>query len=544
MFSQPNIYGSETQNNIQRLVYITDWGATVVDETITLFNNKDESVSKFRIGIPLDFKPHLRFAQAKDEAGHILTTTRIKDEDQGVFWIEVKFEEKGKGETFRFNLITVYSDLISFYQGSFYFNFTESPIIPERFESYNVTIILPTDSTIELPENHTFTKTIFNSLPALNAEFKPLEPYTSNSIYFSFQSITVQLFKVNWAERKIVLKPFGGIRFEDSYSITNLSTSTSQIEILLPIGSYNIMAFDTGGTIWEDPREGDIMSVSPRYGTIKSNESFTFTLKYDIPNDYLLNSRMFGPFELNLTLLTPQPFIIYKLKTEVVLPKGLTVNEINQIPNATSNSVYETHYQYDIDDITPFNDLSLEIKGKHDSFWAAVRPVGWIAMLEAAVCALYVSLKGKRPVAEERVAVPVEQLREATDLTDEKIALRIKLEKLDEKLAKKAISKKDYRRSRRNIEARLTTINRLIKPIKTNLANINPRYGETLTMVDKAEAEIEATNISIRNVRIQYRMGKIDKDTYLSILEDLRRRLENAKSRLETLNITLKEETG
>ncbi|MEM3072957.1 MAG: hypothetical protein QW172_05845, partial [Candidatus Bathyarchaeia archaeon] len=67
---------------------------------------------------------------------------------------------------------------------------------------------------------------------------------------------------------------------------------------------------------------------------------------------------------------------------------------------------------------------------------------------------------------------------------------------------------------------------------------------EILSLLDKAEAEVEAVYTSIRNLRVQYRIGKIEKAAYLSIFEELKSRLDKAKSRMESLNISLKEEAG
>jgi len=530
--------------NVQRTVYITDWGVTVVNDTITLTDTHEAGSTRFRLGVPAEFASFLRYAQAKDESGSPLPTTRILDSTSGVLWVEFKLE-KEVGETHRFNVATVYSDLVSYQMGRFSFNFTETPLLDEKAELCNVTVVLPRDSTVNIPENYSFAKTSFNGLPALNAVFKPLQPFTWKPLNFTFQSITVQLFKVHWAERKVTFKPLGGISVEDSYSVTNLSTSTSQIEILLPKNSSNVMAYDKLGPIWDEPQKGDRVTVSPRYGTIKANESFTFTLKYDLSNSHLSRRGTLGQYELNLTLITPQPFIIYHLTTEITFPKSLSVNEVSKPPDTLSDKLYEVRYLYDVGDVTPLDDLSLQVGFKYDGFWAAVRPIGIVAMVEAAFCALYASLKTvKREVVEEGVTVPADQIRRVTELIDEKIGLRNTLEDLDEKLAKKAISKNDYRRRRRGVETRLAAINRLLKPLKSSLASLNPRYGEILNLMDKAEAEVEAVYTSIRNLRVQYRIGKIEKTAYLSIHEELRSRLEKAKSKLESLNVSLKEEAG
>lgn len=546
MVTQAYVSAREAQPrgvNVQRVVYITDWGVTVVNDTITLTEVAETGSTRFRLGVPAELAPFLKYAQARDGSGSPIPTARILDSASGILWVESELDIKSR-EAYRFNVATVYSDLVSYQMGRFNFNFTETPLLDEKADLCNVTVVLPRDSTVNIPGNYSFIKTSFNGLPALNAVFEPLQPFSWKSLNFTFQSITVQLFKVHWAERKVTFKPLGGIGVEDSYSVTNLSTSTSQIEILLPKNSSNVMAYDKLGPIWDEPQKGDRVTVSPRYGTIKANESFTFTLKYDLSNSHLSKRGMFGHYELNLTLITPQPFIIHHLTTEIAFPKSLIVNEASRTPNTVSEKPYEVMYLYDVGDVTPLDDLALQVECEYDAFWAAVRPIGIVAMVEAAFCALYTSLKTVRRVVEEGVAVPAEQIRRVTELTDEKIGLRNTLEELDEKLAKKAISKNDYRRSRRGVETRLAAINRLMKPLKSNLANLNPRYGEILNMMDKAEAEVEAVYTSIRNLRVQYRIGKIEKAAYLSILEELKNRLEKAKSRLESLNISLKEELG
>ena len=529
--------------SVQRTVYITDWGVTVVNDTVTLADVSVGGPTRFRLGVPAELTPFLRYAQARDESGTPLPTTRIPDSASGVLWVESELDIE-VGGSHRLNVATVYSDLVSYQMGRFSFNFTETPLLDEKADLCNVTVVLPRDSTVNIPDGYRFVKTSFNGLPALNAVFEPLQPFSWKPLNFTFQSITVQLFKVHRAERKVTFKPLGGINVEDSYSVTNLSTSTSQIEILLPMNSSNVMAYDKLGAIWDEPQKGNRVTVSPRYGTIKANESFTFTLKYDLLNNHLSRVGTPGQYELNLTLITPQPFVIHHLTTEITVPKSLSVIEVSKPPDELSDKIYEVRYLYDVGDVTPLNDLSLLVSVKYDGFWAAIRPIGIVAMVEAAFCALYVSLKSMRRVAEERVPVPADHIRRVTDLMDEKIGLRNTLEDLDEKLAKKAVSKKEYRRRRREIEARLATINRLMKPLKSDLTSLNPRLGEILSLMDKAEAEVEAVYTSIRNLRIQYRIGKIEKAAYLSIFEELKGRLEKAKSRMESLNISLKEEAG
>ncbi|MEM3079414.1 MAG: hypothetical protein QXF21_03760, partial [Thermoproteota archaeon] len=391
--------------NVQRTVYITDWGVTVVNDTITLAGVSEVGPTRFRLGVPAELAPFLRYAQARDESGSPLPTKRIPDSASGVLWVEMELDIKVEG-AHRLNVATVYSDLVSYQMGRFNFNFTETPLLDEKVDLCNVTVVLPRDSTVNIPDDYRFVKASFKGLPALNAVFEPLQPFSWKPLNFTFQSITVQLFKVHRAERKVTFKPLGGINVEDSYSVTNLSTSTSQIEILLPMNSSNVMAYDKLGAIWDEPQKGNRVTVSPRYGTIKANESFTFTLKYDLLNDHLSKTGTPGQYELNLTLITPQPFIIHHLTTEIMVPKSLSVNEVSKPPDKLSDKIYEVRYLYDVGDVTPLDDLSLQVDVKYDGFWAATRPIGIVAMVEAAFCALYVSLKTMRRVAEERVVVP------------------------------------------------------------------------------------------------------------------------------------------
>jgi hypothetical protein len=315
----------------------------------------------------------------------------------------------------------------------------------------------------------------------------------------------------------------------------------SHFDVLLPKGSYNIMVFDEIGAITDKPQQNDMISVSPRYQAIRTNESFTFTLKYNIPNSYLKHSSILGPYELESNLLTPQPFIIYSLHTELVLPPGFTLSHINRSPDLTTSDLFSTRYYFDSSDITPLSDLKLTVKGQFDLFGSALRPLGWIIMIVVAVGALYMALKERKPIT-RIVTAPSKHLSKVTELIDEKIKLRSDLEKLDEKFTTRTISKNEYRRQRKNREIRLMRVNRLIKPLQDEASRLNLRYVETLKEVDKAEAEMEATRISMRNVKIQYRMGEISKETYKGVLSDLAKKHENAKSRMEQLNIMLKEQ--
>jgi len=533
----PQVHATpDTSPRIDRLIYITDWGVTVVNDTVTI-DTGSTSPTHLRIGIPGNLESSLRYSSAQDNAG-ALQVSKSSDTDRDVAWLD--YTLRSQSGAYIFHATTVFSDRVKFTGVAFDFNFTQTPIMEQRVESCNVTVVLPKDAQISARYNVTFAKTQHEGGPALNAVFEPLDAMTRKDLIFGFTSISVQITRVSYASRKITFTSSGSLNVEDTYDMGNEAGMITSLNIRMPPGSTGIMAYDHIGPLWETSQTGGQVSISPRWGPFKSNESFRFTLRYKMPAHIFRQLEWWGKYDFSFQLLTPQPFIIDTLDVEIILPQGTKVDAINPSPDKVTETPYRILYSFSLSDATPFTDLTLEMRYRYIAFWAALEPFTWLIAVMVAIIVLAVALR--RPVLVKEAAPPVDVLRTFTQLQDEKSVLRSELEKLEESLARKGMSKHEFRRRRRAIDYRLSAINREQRLLKGELLDKHPRIADLITKLDRAEAEIQAARLSIFNVRSQYRAGKISKETYMNMDADFTKRLERAKATLDSVNVSLKQE--
>jgi predicted AlkP superfamily phosphohydrolase/phosphomutase len=143
---------------------------------------------------------------------------------------------------------------------------------------------------------------------------------------------------------------------------------------------------------------------------------------------------------------------------------------------------------------------------------------------------------------EMAVPVPVEKLREFVGLYDERISLSRELVAMEEEVARGGMVKHEFRRRSKVMELRLDEINKSLMAVKAEIREISQHYDELIRRIDRAEAEIQVCRGSLNNVRGQYRSGRITRETYDSVTNDLTKRVDRAEETVETILITLREE--
>ena len=78
--------------------------------------------------------------------------------------------------------------------------------------------------------------------------------------------------------------------------------------------------------------------------------------------------------------------------------------------------------------------------------------------------------------------------------------------------------------------------------VKSELRTISPHYDDLIRRIDRAEAEAEASRASVSQVRNQYRSGRITREAYNTVTNDIAKRINRAEETVETILITLREE--
>ena len=547
------IYSSPAESyslTVYRRAFVNEWGVVAINDTVTVKNIGTESVAQVLMGLPREYGGDLKYVSSHDQYGNGVAVEKDASPSSSIYWLKFSFPNPVQPATsYNFTSVMVVDNIIENVQGTYIYKFADAPSLPIEAEMCDVAILLPTGSAITTSPNYTFTQEEIGGMPSLVHKFEPLEPNRVALMSFNFTSVSVQFIKVRSVEREISFNADGSVHVSDTYDLRNLAASITSLTIQLPKDAYEVMAYDPLGTLWDDYQKGSEeatsstfgVEVSPRIGTIRVDENFVFTLKYRLSSrEHVKQLAWWGLYDLAFDLFTIQPWTVQKLTVRVIMDEGMNVENSSQQPNSTYVENGKNILLYEIDGVTPLHNLTFNVKYKYLSFWAAFRPITWLAVVEAIVAVFLVASRGKKAVPVS--IAPVETIRRFIGLYDERMNLRLETEKIEEDMTRGGVSKHDYRHRKKAIDARLEEINRSLTSVKNDLRASAGRYGESIGKLDKAEAEIDAARASESQVKTQYRSGKINKDVYETVAADSKKRIGRARETIESITISLREE--
>ena len=534
---------------IQRTITSGPFGVSHITDSFTLTNNGTTSASSLDFGFVKKYQNDFYFVEAKDNLGRSLTIDANVNSTSDFYWLRVHFaEELGTNRTYKFTVTSVFNNLITIVSTGFEFNFTAAPVLTQDAKIANVTLFAAQDSSfIELP-NSTYISKRVSGFPALLNAYEPWKAYSKEFFYGPFRSVTQQLVNLISAERDIII---GGtaLTVKDSYAMHNPSVAISSFTLTLPDGANNIMAYDTVGAMWASPQNPTSpyqVTITPRYGSFKGRENFNFTLTYNLPpSQYLKKTSWWGTYNLTMPLFNDNEDLLITTATiRIVTPQGASSGDLKLPPQSPVTQPFNVSSDYGtikLGGVTQLNNLTFGLAVNYLPFWSAVQILPWIFMLEIIVFAAVMVNKYRRG-PELAVPVPVERLREFVSLYDERIALSRELLAMEEDVSRGSLVKHEFRRRGKVIELRLDEINKSLMEVKSELRLVSPRYDELIRKIDNAEAESEASRASLGQVRSQYRAGKITREAYDTVFNDISKRIDRAESTVETILITLREE--
>src|SRR5712692_10124872 len=105
-----------------------------------------------------------------------------------------------------------------------------------------------------------------------------------------------------------------------------------------------------------------------------------------------------------------------------------------------------------------------------------------------------------------------------------------------------AMNKFDYRRRRRTIDLRMNEIDRLLVSVKGQLASIGGRSQDMIRRIERSEAELQVVRSTSIDIRNQKRSGRMSRELYESLSNDMVRRKQRAQQAIDTILINLREE--
>lgn len=537
--------------NVRRHITVGEWGAVVFNDTFTVLNNGTSPVNEFLYALPRSNVEGLRFVVAKSSSG-LLQVDRDVDKESPFYWMKVLFRDPlPQGRNLTVNIASIHSGMVKFLkvegtEGTeelYRVSFSAYPILKVRAGSCNVTVYVSLDAKFQLPRNATFISSNIEGKPVLVASRKPLEPLTDERYAFNFSSASQHLATCDWARREISISPAGDISVSEQYRLNNLASSFSSVRMILPKETVEVMAYDDAGPLWTDPKKTFDVTVAPRFTTVRQNESFTFGLKYKLSaKQDLKQLQWWGLYDLTLKLIADPPWVIEKAEVRIVLPRGVAIESNNIAPaSRTESSAYETVLGYSFEIATPLQDFTLNLRYRYLPFWSALVPLMWVLLVEVAFAAVLVASKLRKPVRAVAVA-PVDRIMEFVELYDERTALSLELDKMEQEIARGAISRHEYRRRSREIDRRIEETRKELQVVKAALSSASTRYDEMIRRIERAEAEIDAGKASMAQLRIQYRTGKMARHVYDSMVSDVTKRQNRARETINSIIITLREE--
>ena len=533
---------------VSRTIVTNSWGVTFVSDQFVL-NTGSSQVSHLTLGVPSSISNDLRFTQAFDSSSNQLRVSspkvqRLPSPLIGNYsMLDVAFSSAKTGQ-YTFNVTSVYSRLLSLNSTSNNFSFSFEPF-PFTDRTYNVTNAQLNVKTSDWPSPKTTGVNGILSGSTFSAQTSTLQAFdnTLASMTFSSSGTSQTLLDVT-GNRTITLAQTGTIQVTDYYNITNRGKDLPSIFLPLPKNVQAATASDiipsvASLTATPAPDGSNGVTFSPRFATLKSGGGASTRISYSLPTQTYLTSKGLGKYELNFRMFDNIKFVEQTLTVRIVTPMGFHLNSISgQTFTSSGNQII-----LQISDVTPLSPVSFVMDYQLDPFWASLSALSWAGLAVGSIAAA-VLVVGATGAAEVSIAgASSELIRRFVDLYDEKSAMRLEAEKMDDDLSRGALNRHEYKRRRRVIDLRIAELDKSLAPIKDQLSKASPRYQDMIRRLERAEADIQVVRTTSSDLKNQYRSQRIARELYESLTSDLARRKEKAQQTLDTIVINLREET-
>src|SRR5438477_273063 len=346
------------------------------------------------------------------------------------------------------------------------------------------------------------------------------------------------------ANRTITLAQTGSIQVTDFYDITNKGHDLATIALPVPKNVQSAIASDiipSVATLTPSTAPDGTTSVSfaPRFGTLKNGGSSSTRITYSLPTQSYLTSKGLGRFELSFRLLDNVKFFEPVLETKILTPVGFRLDSLSgQTFTISGNQIL-----VQVSTVTPMSNLSFTMDYQLDPFWASVSALGWAGLAVGSIAAIVLAVGATGTAGVTVSGAPSELIGRFVELYDEKSAMRLEAEKMEEDLSRGALNRHEYKRRKRVIELRIAELDKTLAPIKDQLSKANPRYQDMIKRLERADADIQVVRTTSADLRNQYRSARIARELYESLISDLAKRKEKAQQTMDTIVINLREET-
>ncbi|MHA1332928.1 MAG: hypothetical protein ACTSPL_02475 [Candidatus Odinarchaeia archaeon] len=520
-------------SNANRSITINSYGVVVVNDTFTLVNNGSSSTNYAIIALRSNYSDYLYYISAFGENNETLTISSeysLNVNNSG--WV-ISLPDISPSENYTLTVIMVFGGIIQpNTSGKYYLDFYAYPTSPYNISVLNASISVP--GSLTYPTDSTYSA---ENISSYN--------FTWMKIEYSYVG---HLIKYPYFERSLQIDAWGSIKVKEVHEINVINIGSLEVSTLsftlLP-SAYDIKVYDSAGylTFVSNEEEDGVtyseLVVSLRI-SLDAGDNYTLYVEYMIDPNVLRDET--GALQIPLTL---PDWIVNLFKMEVILPSGSTFTTTStggEISEVDGNVILS----YVLENVTTFHEAEYTVNYQINMLAALARPL-IISGVIGLICIVYAvyQLTRKEEVfipREEEKKAPPPLIKEFARLYDEKVALRIQIEKLKQDARKGKIKRRDYRKRYETFTKNIEKIDKEIQKIRDELLQYGGRLAKIIRDLEITEAQIDHKKSSLAEFASRYRLGKISRDAYLKVRKDLEGEINKAEHKINKLLLTLKEE--
>lgn len=538
-------------NYIDRLIRFGEYGGYItVNDTLSVYNNASHYLFGMYYYVPQNFSNYLRYISGISSNFKKLI---IKEETviENMTRYLVLFDRPlAPYKTYSFTITTAYIDIITVYNSTegqtFNCTFFKFPLLDVTIENISITVQMPVTGQLL---NYTSQ---FESTPSeLSNETTQVAPFTFELFFVNYTFDADPAIEYSEIQKNYtVLTQVGYVQVMEKHVLRNIGfvDSFRAYSFLVPKDAYDIRIHDRFGNVtiknvldWgEYKRLAFVFTVE-----IKANHTYIYWVTYKLPvDDYQKEDSLELIFSIDsYSKITA---IVRNLTINILLPIGsqiINVENHNFEINNYGDFTVITIKEYNV---TEYNHIYIKVR-YFPSFTGMLMRGFYYSVLIMVVIALYVvSRKSKRvriitkaPVIEEKI-IPVDLLKEFTQLYDEKMGYSLELEKMEEMRELGKIKKRDYELKKRKFNSELRRLEQELAPVAEKLKKVGERYLNAIRDLELLEEQRKSAIATMKFIKQRYRLRRISKNVFEKMMDEQMKKLRKATEEIDRIIFDLK----
>ncbi len=533
-----------------REIHIEVYQLFQVSDLFVIENNGSEPVYSFYVFIPLNYSKYLRTVWATTISMENIVVKKLTPTSNYSRYLVMFPEPLYPLKKYQFKFIAVYSDVQYYVEDPqnprYEFSFYKWPTIPYVIKNATCKVTAPEGDYVPIAVRNMAGLNIY---PLSFVEFSAF--YTTSSHTKVIAEITTN----------IRVDPWGWVVYDNVITLRNVGTATlNRYTILVPAYWYDFKVYDELG----------ILPNSKPEDSLPKNASATFDL--DFNRDLLLDGLKPG-WNYTFHLFFKTPLSVYakpngtgytlNVKVPQLMNTLIRFHRINYIfPDYVSvidspkvSGIYyypfEKGYYFDYFNTTGYGDYApyityvVTIPG----VWA--RPL-LFSLLVGFVALIYVVMRHTEiiPTTSEEshettartTSAPPELIQKFIELYADKMALNLELDKMNENLRRRKITRAEYRARKSDINTRLKEISKELPVVRKELESYGQKYKDIARDIETHEQQISGAKAGLETLIKNKKRGTITRAVYDKMKADYEKKIRKSSAAIDSLLLLLKEE--